>query len=329
MVLSKEKKENILKLKRDGFGYKKIAKITKLTRDVVRGVCLSRVVTHPKKRGRKTKLNKVIKLKIKRCISRLKSNQEKVNSTKIRVGCDLSVSNKTIQRHIKSIGMKYRKIKRKISLSKDDKLNRKNNVLLWLSENHPWEMTVFSDEKWFTLDGTDDNRTYMYDDEQIIQSKRQRGGGGVMVWAMTMPNGLVAHKILERKNKSKDYIDILRMIVVPISLMNLGSNFWFQHDNAPIHRSKETKKFISETNLKVLTWPPRSPDLNIVENLWKIVNDIVYSHINIQNRSELIIKINNAFMTVNTEKRNVIQSLYSSYRKRLCSVLGNSGNLFN
>ena len=179
MVQSKEIINQILKFKEDGDGYKRIAKKMKLSRDVVRGICLQRSVFHPKKRGRKAKLTKTTKLRIKRCISKLKSNEEKVNSTKIRNDCDLDVSNRTIQRHIKSIGMKYKKIKKKIQLSKIDKLNRKSNVLRWLSKNHPWEKTIFSDEKWFTLDGPDDNSTYVYENEEISQSKRQRGGVGL------------------------------------------------------------------------------------------------------------------------------------------------------
>ena len=202
-------------------------------------------------------------------------------------------------------------------------------MLRWLSENHTWEKTIFSDEKWFTLDGPDDNSTYVYENEEISQSKRQRGEGGVMVWVMILPSGLVSHKIMERQTKSKDYINLLRMIAVPISQMNLGQEFWFQQDNAPIHRSKETKEFIISTNMKVLSWPPRSPDLNIVENLWKLLSGIVYSKLNIKNRSELIIRINAAFTEINSKKRHVIQDLYSSYRKRLCYVLENDGNLFN
>ena len=47
----------------------------------------------------------------------------------------------------------------------------------------------------------------------------------------------------------------------------------FMQDNAPIHDAGKVKKFIVDMTFELLDWLPYSPDLNCIENLWKLLKE--------------------------------------------------------
>jgi len=44
--------------------------------------------------------------------------------------------------------------------------------------------------------------------------------------------------------------------------------WWMLEDNAPTHKAKKTKKWMHDHGISLLDFPPYSPDLNPIENLW-------------------------------------------------------------
>jgi transposase len=53
------------------------------------------------------------------------------------------------------------------------------------------------------------------------------------------------------------------------------STWLFQQDGAPCHRAVATRNFLEDNGIELLPWPPKSPDLSIIENVWAYIKDTV------------------------------------------------------
>ena len=92
----------------------------------------------------------------------------------------------------------------------------------------------------------------------------------------------------------------------------------FQQDNASVHTAYIIRDFIREGNIKMLPCPVKSPDLNIIKNLWFMLKFDIKSNIErINNFSDLKTIIRECW---NGISKSYVRTLYNSIPRRLRAV---------
>ena len=97
-------------------------------------------------------------------------------------------------------------------------------------------------------------------------------------------------------------------------------------DNARPHTAKVVRDYYHENNVQMLDWPPQSPDLNPIEQIWAIMKQKLYTQKSFPtNRDELI----KSFFRIWDElPESLLVSLSNSIPERLELVLKNKGGWF-
>lgn len=248
------------------------------------------------------------------------------SSKNIRYNLDLPFSDRTVRRVLQRSGIiNYRKKSRKPILSAAQMAAR----VLWaeahLNWNVQWRKIIFSDEKKFRLDGPDGNTSYYHDvrKRQLIHNKRHSGGGGVMVWGAIGWRGKSDVMLIEGNMKSEDYQEVLSMGLLNCAGRIGGANYIFMQDNATIHKSHSTMAWLEENGVRTLPWPPRSPDMNPVENMWGRLSQLVYAngkqYDNIEDLKHAIVR---CWGEIGADYR---KKLYNSMHNRMVEVINARG----
>ena len=100
-----------------------------------------------------------------------------------------------------------------------------------------------------------------------------------------------------------------------------NTNFCFMQDNAPAHRAKNTLQWLEDHGVSVLSWPPYSPDLNPLENIWAMMVQLVARE-NPKTRDELIQCIQRAWDSIS---QDVVDRLVLGFTDRVKTCIDNEG----
>ena len=154
--------------------------------------------------------------------------------------------------------------------------------------------------------------------------RRQQGGKSVMCGVGFFGNTKGPIFFFDGTVNAKNYIKHMEKYLLPWWKELQIKPLTMQQDNAPSHIADLTTQAFSKWGINLLEWPAQSPDLNPVENLWKMISDQVYANgRQFFSVGELQKAIKFAYRKINPEK---LWSLVNSMGKRLIEVIKKCGN---
>jgi hypothetical protein len=234
-------------------------------------------ITDAKRSGRPLCLSKAVVKKLVNYVTRKQFN----TARRVRAHLNLTCSEKTLRRALRLKGLVIRVPRQDAAF----KLQHQQKRLSFATgySSFDWNKVLWSDEKCFWLNekeqcwvirpiGEEWNPKYM--------CPKMRKSSKINVFACFSDNGLGNIVTFKENLTGAGLRDLLsdNLLESATRLYGEGVPFWFQHDNDPKFKSHIVTTWLHNNGVQCLEWPPCSPDLNPIENLWVDVNNRIKLH---------------------------------------------------
>lgn len=260
-------------------------------------------------------------------IKRLALTTRSISRQQIIQNLQLPISKTTMSRRLKEKGLRGRVAAKKPFISRENIKKR----LKWARDHKnwtqdQWKKVLWSDEAPFVLYWSGKKVVWRRKNERYLpecttgtiknQTKK------LMLWGCFAANGIGnLHRIYGIMN-ANIYKNILIYKMKPSAKKLFpNGNYIFQHDNDSKHTANLVKNYIKKSKIQLLDWPPQSPDLNPIENLWKILKDRTKNKKH-KNLDDLFKNLQETWMNLEVQ---LLETLANSMQSRCTQVIQNKG----
>lgn len=123
--------------------------------------------------------------------------------------------------------------------------------------------------------------------DKNLRATVKHGGGHVMVWACMSAAGVGKLQFIESTMDKLVYLNILKNnLLQSAEKLGIKDTFRFYQDNDPKHTSGIVQTWLIYNCPHVMKPPAQSPDLNVIENLWSILDTKIRER-HISNKNDL------------------------------------------
>lgn len=182
----------------------------------------------------------------------------------------------TIIRTLRKRGRRCRIAAQQTKLTEDHKLYRLAFCETMLEEwdEHRLNTIVFTDEKTFSTDIARQKHVYRPDNTryrpQFVQNFQHSGRITAGFWGSISINGPGELIAVDPHFTANQYMNIITQNIIPM-MNNFEIPHVFMQDNSPVHTAGAVMNLLSNQAFEILPWPPLSPDLNPIENVWSYI----------------------------------------------------------
>ena len=273
--ISRDLKGKILALKEAGIKPIQISKQLKINRNTLKSFLAKlklRASLPPKIKLRRGYFTERVPLNIKTYI---KQNPV-CTSAMIMDHCGLTCSRRSLEMWLNQNGLARKPAKRNILLRDANRMKRLafcQELLTWPDEK--LDRIMFTDETMVKAYPNGEKVFYRGDpmNKNIVSPVVQQGGAGQMRWGCISVNAYGPLVAIQGHVTGDSYLKMLKDFVKPEldASRQAGTVLIFQQDNAKPHSTAPVKAYLGNWGYEVLNWPPQSPDLSPIENIWNVM----------------------------------------------------------